>query len=170
MVRLLGRFSELAAFPPVPIRLRAYLKVMDIPIDAAALGPYAAHTVVNAMVTEGWQEFRDRLTRLLAKHGADGDAELAAAVDFSQEQLAEVEDEDAEVLQRASVRRISVRFEEFLSRHPEALEELRSLLAEHCHRPSNSYSVGSQNAVATRHGQVFQSAGAQTINLARPNR
>ncbi|PRY35117.1 hypothetical protein [Umezawaea tangerina] len=140
---------------------------MDIPLDATALSAYAAQTMVSTMVTEGWKEARAWLGRFFSKSSGEGDAELAV-IDMSEEQLAEADDADIEVLRRASVRRISSRLEGFLTRNPDALEELRSFLSEHP-QASNTYTVGSQNAVATNHGQVFQSGGAQTINQAGRN-
>lgn len=139
---------------------------MDIPVDVAALGTYAAQTVVNTMVTEGWKDLRAWLTGFFSKSGGEGDAELAM-IDFSQAQLAEADHEDIEVLRRASTKRLSSLLEEFLTRNPETLSELRSFLSERNQRTpnSNTSAVGSQNAVATNHGQVFQSAAAQTINL-----
>ena len=166
---LVGRSGESAPFSGIPVEVRAYVKDMHLPFDAALLGTRAAHSVINAMVTEEWKGFHDRLTSLLSQAGSDGEAEIAA-VDLAQEQLIEADREDLEVLQRASVRRISVRMEKFLTGHPQIADGLSAFLDEYSQRLPNSQSVGSQNATATRRGQVFQAGGAQTIYLSGRDR
>jgi hypothetical protein len=142
---------------------------MDLPFDAALLGTRAAHSVVNAMVTDEWKGFHDRLASLLTKAGSAGEAEIAA-VGLVQEQLIEADHEDLEVLQRASVRRISARLENFLTGRPQIADELSEFLEEQGQALSNSHSIGSQTATATSRGQVFQAGGAQNIYLSGRDR
>lgn len=97
-------------------------------MDVGALAASGATTLVGLMVSEGWNQVRDRVANFF---GREGDEDAAGAeLELSRAELAEAReqgDEEAAADVQAALR---ARFRRALREHPETAEELRALLDE----------------------------------------
>lgn len=124
--------------------------------ELAALAASGATTLVGLMVSEGWAQTRDRLTRFFARDGDERavDEELR----LSQRELSAAraaEDEDAAADIEAAWR---TRLRRALQADPGAVEELRSLLAEIAPDDSREPSGTVHNTISggVQNGPVLQ--------------
>src|SRR5260370_37613634 len=98
--------------------------------ELAALAAVGGTALVNAMVTDGWQGVRKRFARLLGR-GDEKETEAAAArLEKSQGILSGLSGADLEKAQAEQAIVWRTRLSDLLENHPDAEDELRSLVAE----------------------------------------
>jgi len=97
-------------------------------MDVDALAVLAANTVVAAAVTDAFEGLRAKLARLFGRDKRD--PSIQRRLDATRQQLAAAGRADLEIVRESQSRQWQTRFADLLADHPQAAEELRTLLAE----------------------------------------
>ncbi|WP_371500368.1 hypothetical protein OG871_27760 [Kitasatospora sp. NBC_00374] len=92
----------------------------------ATLAMTAATTIVGAMATSAWETTRTGVTGLFRRRGAVEQAAIAAQLD--QNAALVLRTADPESARRSVTPLWQLQMEDFLSQHPEAAQELQTLL------------------------------------------
>jgi hypothetical protein len=122
----------------------------------AALAAMAGTALVQAMVTDGWEGIRGRVTRLFGC--GEPDKAIERRLDATRQQLAATSPAELERAQAALAAQWQTRFEDLLADHPEAEAELAALVQEL--RPvissaaDHSVAAGGDVNVSADHGSV----------------
>ncbi|MFD9060851.1 hypothetical protein ACFVZ3_04955 [Kitasatospora purpeofusca] len=94
--------------------------------EILTLAMSGATTIVAAMATDAWETVRDHVSAFLHRRGPEPRAAIVARLESSAMQVARGQDADRA---REMVRgQWQLELENFLSAHPEAVEELRAQL------------------------------------------
>lgn len=96
----------------------------------AALAATGGNALVSAMVTDGWEGVRSRFARLLGRGDPKATDEAAARLEDSRAVLAGRSGTDLERAQTEQEIAWRTRLADLLESHPEAEDELRSVVAE----------------------------------------
>ncbi|MET7477553.1 hypothetical protein ABZT17_24730 [Streptomyces sp. NPDC005648] len=124
--------------------------------ELAMLVGSGATTVVGLMVTETWEQAKQRLIRLFAR-GDDEAASLTGELEESRATLAAAsgtpDEQDVTADTTAALR---LRLRRLLEQHPDAADELRLLIEEFTTRDGGRGSVHNTITGGTQHGPVFQ--------------
>jgi hypothetical protein len=135
-----------------------------VDMELATLAATGATTVVGLMVTETWTQAKTRLVRLLSR-GGDEDAveeELQETRDLllgARESEDELVVADVEAAWRVRLRRL-------LQSDPEALEQLRALLAELAPESGDGDGAMSNTVnVGVQHGPVVQARDVSGLTI-----
>ncbi len=102
---------------------------MGLEAEVVALASGGAGTLVGLMVTDLWQQVRDKVATLFAGHGDDA-AEVGAALDRSRAELIAARQAEDEVGVADVHSEWRLRLRRLLSSNPAAAQELRALLLE----------------------------------------
>lgn len=131
-----------------------------------ALAVAGATALVNAMVTDGWEGVRKRFARLLGR-GDEKETEAAAArLEKSQEMLSGLSGTELEKAQAEQAIVWRTRLGDLLESHPNAEDELRTLVAEVQAQVVGSAGRVEQHAAAFDQAQqAVQGHGVQNITF-----
>ena len=91
-----------------------------------ALAAMAAAALVQAMVTDGWEGVRHRVTRLFGR--GQPDVAIERRLDATRDQLSAATPGDLEKVQAALAAQWETRFADLLADHPDAGAELAALV------------------------------------------
>ncbi|MFH8657344.1 hypothetical protein [Streptomyces afghaniensis] len=129
-------------------------------LELAQFAVPAAHALLTAMVSDGWQTFKSRLARIMA--GRSGNADLAAETLDELRQRAIDSQQNGDVQQRQN--EIFALLCTTLARDPEAVTPLKELLADiEAHNSEVNANNISQNATVQDNAVAFQQvSGSQT--------
>jgi hypothetical protein len=123
------------------------------------LSHQAATTVTHDMTTERWPHTRDFLTGLLAD--TPDSTTALARIDLAHDQLTEAETpEETDLYRKATIRHLTQRLHQVLTRHPTATTTLQAFLTTRETPPPTNIT---QTATATHNSHIFQSGGNQNI-------
>lgn len=125
--------------------------------ELAALVATGATTAVGLMVTETWEQAKQRLVRLFAR-GTDS-ATVDGELDRSRDALVAASGApDEEALASDITAMVRLRLRGLLEQHPEATEDLRLLIEEFASSAGAEATVTVHNSITggTVHGPVFQ--------------
>jgi len=132
--------------------------------ELAMLVGTGATTVVGLMVTETWEQAKQRLVRLFARdaRAATVDGELDESRTALTAAIGTPDEEDLTTDVTAAVR---LRLRRLLEQHPEAADELRLLVAEFGPAVRNGEPGAVHNSITggTQHGPVFQGQSFSNI-------
>ncbi|WP_217554396.1 hypothetical protein [Streptomyces sp. GbtcB6] len=134
--------------------------------ELAMLVGTGATTVVGLMVTESWEQAKQRLTRLFTRGGEA--TTVAGELDESRTALISVvgapDEDDVTSDITAAVR---LRLRRLLERNPDMADELRFLVAEFAPLLKDGTAGSVHNAITggTQHGPVFQGQSFSHLNL-----
>ncbi|MGP8297763.1 hypothetical protein ACTPOK_07375 [Streptomyces inhibens] len=118
-------------------------------------------TVVGAMATDSWAAVRAGVARLFRHRGEERRSAIEAQLDGNAELVAQAE--DRERVRQSLIALWSLELESLLDRHPEAVDELRTLIGEiEAGRPAGQQTWVQTN-VARDNGRVFASQGGNVI-------
>jgi hypothetical protein len=117
-----------------------------------ALAAMSAAALVQAMVTDGWEEVRHKVARLFGR--GQPDAAIERRLDVTRDQLTAAAPDDLETVQSALATQWETRFADLLADHPDAEAELAALVKQI--RPTvaaadHAVAAGG-NVTATAHG------------------
>jgi hypothetical protein len=117
-----------------------------------ALAAMSAAALVQAMVTDGWEEVRHKVARLFGR--GQPDAAIERRLDVTRDQLTAAAPDDLETVQAALATQWETRFADLLADHPDAEAELAALVKQI--RPTvaaadHAVAAGG-NVTATAHG------------------
>lgn len=129
----------------------------------AALAASAGTGLVTAMVTDGWQQVRTQVARLLGGGDAQEEARQEARLERARQEVAEASDEQAEEVRRRHDQAWRTRFEDLLEDTPAAeapLRELVAFLAEHT-GPTVAGAVQVNAQASDQAQQAIQGQGVQ---------
>ena len=131
-----------------------------------ALAVAGATALVNAMVTDGWEGVRKRFARLLGR-GDQKETEAAAArLEKSQEMLSGLSGTELEKAQAEQAIVWRIRLGDLLESHPDAEDELRTLVAEVQAQVVGSAGRVEQHAAAFDQAQqAVQGHGVQNVTF-----
>ncbi|WP_097270071.1 hypothetical protein [Streptomyces sp. TLI_55] len=137
--------------------------------ELAALVTSGATTAVGLMVTDSWQQAKERLVRLFARGGDAGtvDGEL----DRSQDALAAAAGTpDEEILASDIAAMLRLRLRALLQDHPGAAAELRCLVEEFSPDATADASGAVHNSISggTVHGPVLQGRSFSNVTFHAP--
>lgn len=133
--------------------------------ELAALAASGASTLVGLMVTDTWEQARDRLTRFFARGGDEEPVEEELGLSRRELVVARQSgDEDVEADIEAGWR---TRMRRALQADPQAAEELRQLLAELAPEAGHEPSVSVHNVISggVQHGPVIQSQNISGLSF-----
>lgn len=97
-------------------------------MDVDALAALAGNTLVSAVVSDTFEQVRQKLARMFG-HGKP-DAGIESRLDVTRQQLSAAAPEERERLRTRLAGQWQTRFADLLADHPEAAAELQALLAE----------------------------------------
>jgi hypothetical protein len=117
-----------------------------------ALAAMSAAALVQAMVTDGWEEVRHKVARLFGR--GQPDVAIERRLDVTRDQLTAAAPDDLETVQAALATQWETRFADLLADHPDAEAELAALVKQI--RPTvaaadHAVAAGG-NVTATAHG------------------
>src|SRR5580692_8781267 len=91
-----------------------------------ALAAMSAAALVQAMVTDGWEEVRHKVARLFGR--GQPDVAIERRLDVTRDQLTAAAPDDLETVQAALATQWETRFADLLADHPDAEAELAALV------------------------------------------
>jgi len=97
-------------------------------MDVDALAALAGNTLVSAVVSDTFEQVRQKLARMFG-HGKP-DAGIESRLDVTRQQLSAAAPEERERLRTRLAGQWQTRFADLLADHPEVAAELRALLSE----------------------------------------
>ncbi len=131
-----------------------------------ALAVAGATALVNAMVTDGWEGIRQRFARLLGRGGEKETAAAAARLEKSQETLSGLSGTELEKAQAEQAIIWRTRLGDLLESHPDAEDELQTLVAEVQAQVVGSAGRVEQRAAAFDQAQqAVQGHGVQNVTF-----
>lgn len=119
-----------------------------------------ATTIVAAMATSTWQTTRDSVARLFHRSGHAPDA-IAVQLDSNAVLVSRAE--DGEQARQSLIPMWQYQLVELLSRHPEAEDELRTLVELAQQELPQAQRSWVQTNIARDHSQVFAAQGGNVI-------
>lgn len=143
-------------------------------MDIDALAALAANTLVAAAVTDAFEGLRAKVAQLFGRDKPD--PAVQRRLDATRQQLTAVSPKEIEGKQAAQARQWQTRFADLLADHPEAAEELQSLLAEFTAATRDTGGNVTNTISGTVHGPVLMGRDFGDITLSgqdglsRPNR
>jgi hypothetical protein len=132
----------------------------------AGLASAGGTALVTAMVTDGWEDVRTRVARVLGRGDAQETGAVAAQLEQSRLALAEVSGAALDLARAEQSMVWQTWLADLLERHPEAEGELRVLLAEVQSQVTGAAGQVEQHAVAS--GQAQQAvlgSGVQNVTF-----
>ncbi|TYB40971.1 hypothetical protein [Actinomadura chibensis] len=135
----------------------------------AALAASAGTGVVTAMVTDGWQQVRMRVVKVLGRGDPGEEQRQETRLERARREVIEAPEEQAEDVRQRQGEAWRTRFEDLLEDRPEAegsLRELVTFLSEHAGPAAGAVQV---NARASGNAQqAVQGQGVQTNTFNAP--
>jgi TolA-binding protein len=134
----------------------------------AALAGAAGTGVVTAMVTDGWQQAKTQVARMLGRGDAQEEERQEARLERARQELMEAPDGQAEELRRRQGEAWRTRFEDLLEDAPEVeapLRELVAFIAEHSSGPAVAGAVQVNAEAHDQSQQAVQGQGVQNITF-----
>ena len=95
-------------------------------MDIVTLTALAGNSLVQAMVTDGWEGVRRRIAHLFGR--GQPDPKIEQRLDATRARLIEAIPSELEQVQSAQAAQWQTRFSDLLADHPEAVDELRALM------------------------------------------
>ena len=115
-------------------------------MDVAALVALAGSAFVTAAVTDAWEDVRQKITRFFGRGSAD--PLIERRLDATRAQLEAAPPADLGKAQAEQAARWAGRLADLLEDHPDAEDELRSLVAEIQRRLPGAADAATRNSVA----------------------
>lgn len=135
----------------------------------AALAASAGTGLVSAMVTDGWQQVRARVARLLGRGDAAEEERQEARLERARQEVMEASGEQAEEVHRRQGEAWRTRFADLLEDTPEVEKPLRDLVAFLAEHPGPAAGVVQIKAQASGHAQqAVQGQGLQNNTFNAP--
>jgi hypothetical protein len=97
-------------------------------VDIVTLTALAGNSLVQAMVTDGWEGVRHRIARLFGR--GQPDPKIEQRLDATRAHLVDATPSEVEQVRSAQAAQWQTRFSDLLDDHPDAVEELRALVDE----------------------------------------
>ncbi|MES9602145.1 hypothetical protein [Actinomadura sp. NPDC000929] len=136
----------------------------------AGLAASAGTGLVSAMVTDGWQQARTRVARLLARGDAAEEERHEARLELARREVMEASGKQAEEVRRLQEWAWRTRFADLLEDEPEAQAPLRDLVAFLAEQAGPAAGIVQVNAQATDHAQqAVQGQGIQNNTFTLPD-
>jgi hypothetical protein len=132
-------------------------------MDIDALAALAANTLVAAAVTDAFEGLRAKVAQLFGRDKPD--PAVQRRLDATRQQLTAVSPKEIEGKQAAQARQWQTRFADLLADHPEAAEELQSLLAEFTAATRDTGGNVTNTISGTVHGPVLMGRDFGDITL-----
>lgn len=135
----------------------------------AALAASAGTGLVSAMATDGWQQVRARVVRLLGQENATEEQRQEARLERARQEVMAASGEEAEEVRQRQGEAWQTRFADLLEDTPEAEEPLRELVAfltQHAGPAAGAVQVNAQASDNAQ--QAVQGQGVQNNTFNTP--
>ena len=137
-------------------------------MSAAALATLAGDTLVAAVVTDAWEDMRQRVSRLFGRGEPDPAAERR--LDTTREQLIVVTSAEFEEVRAEQAAHWATRFADLLADHPGAGEELEALVGRtRAALPAGAVSAGGHSIAAGGGISIAASGGSTAVGVLHGN-
>lgn len=128
----------------------------------AALAAKAGSGLITAMMTDGWQQVRTRVARLLGRGDAREQERQEARLERARRELVAASEEEAEGVRQRHSQGWRARFEDLLDDVPEIEAEFRELVA-FLAEQSPAVASGAVRVNAHAHGRARQAVQGQGV-------
>jgi hypothetical protein len=141
-------------------------------VDIATVAALAGNSLVQAMVSDGWEGVRHRIARLFGRGRPD--PRIEQRLDASRAQLVEAMPSELGQVRSAQAAQWQTRFSDLLADHPDAVDELRALVDELQALPrpmaavDHSVAAGRDVNLSADHGSIVGAVIEGDITLPGP--
>jgi hypothetical protein len=136
-------------------------------MDIDALAALAGNTVVAAAVTDSFEGVRRTVARIFGRDKADPGTERR--LDTTRQRLTAASQDDADDARTAQAGQWATRFADLLAEHPEAIAEVRALIADlQAALPGGGDNVTNTISGSVKHGPVLMGRDFGDVTIGSP--